>query len=340
MQQAQALQSSINTLQNTIKADYATIQEHQHTLAELQKEQQQLSAKQQEDIQTLGNYLRTEYEQGDSLSATYFNLLINAKSFNDLLSRTTYIGSIINFYTNLKAEIAANSKQLQLQQQNEQAVTAQLNQTTQSKLQMENSLNSALAKKKAFISSLTTAQQETLAAQSQAQNNIDETERLIAAQEREAELAAEAKSRQEQAAQEAADQAMGRLSTPAKLNGSMGQLLGFAESFLGTPYVWGGTTPKPGFDCSGYVQYVYAHFGINLYRVTWDQFTEGQSVSKADLEPGDLVFFSTYAPGASHVGIYIGNHMMIDSSDYGVAYDSIDYPYWAARYIGARRVAN
>ena len=131
-------------------------------------------------------------------------------------------------------------------------------------------------------------------------------------------------------------QSRGEQSPPVEFNGQMGQLLSFASNFLGVPYTWGGTYPQ--FDCSSYVQYVYGHFGIALNRVTWDQYTEGQSVSKDNLVAGDLVFFSTYQPGPSHIGIYVGNGIMINSSNSGVSYASINSEYWSSRYYGARRV--
>ncbi|MHB8076092.1 MAG: C40 family peptidase [Desulfosporosinus fructosivorans] len=136
--------------------------------------------------------------------------------------------------------------------------------------------------------------------------------------------------------QAAQAQSRGQQSPPVKLNGQVGQLLSFASNFLGVPYTWGGTYPQ--FDCSSYVQYVYGHFGIELNRVTWDQYGEGQSVSRDKLAPGDLVFFSTYQPGPSHIGIYVGNGIMINSSNSGVSYASINSEYWSSKYYGARRV--
>ncbi|PWI59001.1 C40 family peptidase [Sulfoacidibacillus thermotolerans] len=114
-------------------------------------------------------------------------------------------------------------------------------------------------------------------------------------------------------------------------------LLQYAESFMGTPYVWGGTSPS-GFDCSGFTQYVFAHFGVDILRTSEQQFAEGLSVPENQLTPGDLVFFSTYAPGATHVGIYIGNNLMVDAQDYGVSIDNITNSYWGPKYIGARQI--
>lgn len=113
------------------------------------------------------------------------------------------------------------------------------------------------------------------------------------------------------------------------------ELIADASRFLGTPYLWGGETPV-GFDCSGFVQYVFGLNGIELPRTTTTQWKYGEPADH--LKVGDVVFFETYREGPSHNGIYIGNGKFIQSgSSTGVTISELDNPYWAQRYIGFRR---
>ncbi len=110
-----------------------------------------------------------------------------------------------------------------------------------------------------------------------------------------------------------------------------------AMRFLGVPYAFGGTSAG-GFDCSGFVQHVYAMLGLHLPRTADAQYTEGMRVRGA-LVRGDLVFFETYSAGASHVGIYLGNDEFVHaSSSRGVTVSSLHERYWSARYLGAKRL--
>ncbi len=117
-----------------------------------------------------------------------------------------------------------------------------------------------------------------------------------------------------------------------------GAIIATAKKYIGVPYVWGGSTPS-GFDCSGFVQYVFSAHGIQLPRVSKEQYKVGTKVSKANLKAGDLVFFDTEGNGVSHLGIYIGNDQFIHaSSSKGVTITSLSNTYWSPRYYGAKRI--
>lgn len=122
-------------------------------------------------------------------------------------------------------------------------------------------------------------------------------------------------------------------------SGAAAAVINTAKSYLNVPYVWGGTSPQ-GFDCSGFIQYVYSKHGISLPRVTADQYTAGTGISRSDLIPGDLVFFETYKAGASHVGIYLGNDQFIHASSGAgkVTISNLTSAYYTEHYVGARRV--
>lgn len=110
-----------------------------------------------------------------------------------------------------------------------------------------------------------------------------------------------------------------------------------ALRFLGTPYVFGGTSSS-GFDCSGFVQHVYGMAGISLPRTADAQYDYGRHAVGGP-RVGDLVFFETYTEGVSHVGIYLGKGEFVHaSSSHGVMVSNLSDSYWRARYLGAKRL--
>jgi cell wall-associated NlpC family hydrolase len=122
--------------------------------------------------------------------------------------------------------------------------------------------------------------------------------------------------------------------------GDMYALVGTALSLRGTPYRNGGADPN-GFDCSGFTQFVFARHGLTLPRAVSEQYRAGSAVSGALIDPGDLVFFSTTDPGATHVGIAIGGDQFVHapSSTGVVRVEHLGAPYWSQRFVGARRLA-
>ena len=116
-------------------------------------------------------------------------------------------------------------------------------------------------------------------------------------------------------------------------------LVATALTFRGTPYRYGGSDPS-GFDCSGFVQWVFALHGTAVPREVRDQYEAGEEIDREDVEPGDLVFFETVSRGASHVGIALGGGEFVHapSSRGVVRVEHYDGPYWSERWVGARRI--
>jgi cell wall-associated NlpC family hydrolase len=117
------------------------------------------------------------------------------------------------------------------------------------------------------------------------------------------------------------------------------ELVGTALSLRGVPYRDGGADPS-GFDCSGFVSYVFGSQGLALPRTVTQQFATGRPVPRDGVDAGDLVFFTTEAPGATHVGVAISPSQFIHapSSSGNVRIESLNSPYWLSRFVGARRL--
>lgn len=112
-----------------------------------------------------------------------------------------------------------------------------------------------------------------------------------------------------------------------------------AQQYVGSPYRWGGTSPA-GFDCTGFVMWVYGQFGVSMPHNEAGQLASGARVDANDLQPGDvLVFANTYRRGLSHVGIYLGDGRFVHAIDeaHGVQVSALWDSYWAARFVGASR---
>ncbi len=116
-------------------------------------------------------------------------------------------------------------------------------------------------------------------------------------------------------------------------------ILWVAKKQLGRNYKFGGRTPQQGFDCSGLVWWSHDRNGIAVPRMSAAQFKKGRRIKRKQLQPGDLVFFTTYKKGPSHVGVYAGHGSFIHAprTGRGVAKSRLDNPYWKKRYLGARR---
>lgn len=119
-------------------------------------------------------------------------------------------------------------------------------------------------------------------------------------------------------------------------NITVNEIINYGKMLIGTPYIWGGTTPN-GFDCSGFLLYIFKRNGVNIPRTVIEIWNSSTSVQEP--EPGDIVFFETYKKGPSHDGIYLGNQKFLHAgSSTGVTISDLNSNYWRSRYLGAKRI--
>jgi cell wall-associated NlpC family hydrolase len=252
-------------------------------------------------------------------AAQYIDVALSARTFNDLVTRLTFYGKLgqqsaatVQQIDALKTAIEKRRAQLVVQRAQAQRLVAQI---SAQKSQIEASL----------------ARRQLLLRGARA-----EVRRLIVQMQREkAAAAARAAAAAQAAAREAAAAAQQSSSSGASGGGASGGSsprggysgvadIAIAQHYLGVPYVWGGASPS-GFDCSGLVMYVFAQLGVSLPHNAAMQFTCCTPVPRADLQPGDLVFYGYSAASIHHVGIYVGNNTMIDAPCTGevVQYDTL-----------------
>ncbi len=128
-------------------------------------------------------------------------------------------------------------------------------------------------------------------------------------------------------------------SAPVDAGGLRESIVKTAKSALNAEYRYSGSEPGSGFDCSGLAQYVYAQAGIKIHRTASTQYRNSQKIQKKELLPGDLVFFTTYGPGVTHVGVFIGEKSFIHAPSKGkrVEIADLENVYWKKAFVGAGR---
>ena len=328
--QRNELENKVEMMDNQIETIMSKINSNENNITQTQKniKQAQINiAKAETNIKVeqslFDKRMRAMYMNGPS---SYVEVILNSEGIEDFISRVENIKKIVKFdqdvIDDLKAKKAAiNLKKVALDKENTMLIS----------LRVDNKKNlAALTKQKSDQTVLVAklnAQEKQFVAQLVADQAIAARKAAIAEEARKAAIAskqaavarkAEAAARQATAANQVALQNIRNVApsiSPSRGGGivSSNAVIAYASNFLGVPYVWGGTSPS-GFDCSGFTQYVFAHFGVNLPRVSESQQNVGTLVSRANLQPGDLVFFGT---PAHHVGIYVGNGNMINAPHTG-----------------------
>jgi cell wall-associated NlpC family hydrolase len=236
--------------------------------------------------------MRTMYMNG---FAGYTEMILSSEDFSDLVSRIENIETIVNFDKKVMSEFNATKTKL-------------------------NETKKDLNKTKEVLLSL------------QAENK-QKLDKIVASKESQKKLITQLKSKENIILDEISNIGVSINRDTTNVNGinessynntpsrggtivSQSAVISYATEFLGTPYLWAGTSPSTGFDCSGFTQYVYRHFGVSIGRSTGNQINSGVGVSKGDLMPGDLVFFGS-STNPKHTGIYVGNNKYIHSPHTG-----------------------
>jgi peptidoglycan DL-endopeptidase CwlO len=274
--------------------------------------------------QALMQRLVTIYTTRDDQST--LAVMLGAQSIDDLVNRIEAVQSVSSQDVAVMNEVIGFKKAVVVHQR--ALVTAHRSQThvVQQRAAAKERINAQLAQENRLLSSVK-----------------GEIERLIQADHARQLALAQAATARYNSQQQA--QALALQQTAIGASASTGDVsvappsqytgvVGIAMQYLGTPYVWGGSSPA-GFDCSGFVAYVYAQVGVSLPHYTGAQWNMGVPVSRSDLEPGDLVFFD----GLGHVGIYIGGNEFIHAPHTGdVVKISSMTGWYAETYVGARRI--
>ncbi|HJV45870.1 MAG TPA: NlpC/P60 family protein [Bacillota bacterium] len=311
------LKQALESMDKEIKANKQSVETIQKQILQLNESIRKNQALLDQDELEFGKQAKVMYEEGES---TFLDVLLEAKNFGDFLTRLDAFRMIATSNSNKITKMKA----LQQTIENEKADSQQKLQDVEQKQE-----------------ELKTLKETKKILQKQKEAQIDQLDRTISSKKEEADRLQAKIDFEKREALFAKEHPIlddgGSFLRGTTYKGSAGSIISFASGFKGVPYAWGGTSPS-GFDCSGFTQYVYRNAGVPLSRTAATQFQQGVPVSQSDLQPGDLVFFSTYGPGATHVGIYIGYNMMIDAADNGVTLSNITNSYWGSRYIGARRV--
>jgi cell wall-associated NlpC family hydrolase len=279
------LDSQIEEIIQKIDTDNKNIQQTEIEIKDSEEQLKKLEKDLEEENALFSKRVRTMYMTGKD---SYLEALLSAKGISDFASKIAAVKSIMDYdkkmLTNLNnKKLEVKAKQDILNEKNEKLLKL--------KVDNEEKLKNLNESKKAQSLLLEQIKnEEQVAAQAAVQSqiilqvNVDEILKQIQGNQNE----------------------MEGLSSGRK------ELIKFAVKHMGIPYCWGGTSPSTGFDCSGFVQFVYGNFGIRLGRTTYDQLNNGTQVSRSELIPGDLVLFG-YGGSPHHVGIYVGNGSYIHS---------------------------
>lgn len=315
------LQNDIDEKVKVFNQVQAEIKEVDASIVETEKRIEQRSA--------ILNERMAAYQAQDNTVGVYLSVVLEAKSFADLMDRVVAVKTLMDADQELVNQQEADKVKLEEQKATLDEKQKELQTQFQALQQKESEMEVKKAENEA----------KSLALKAQ-----------IATKQEEERLEAERKAAEEEAARLRALQSATPVMQTTNNGGgkpqsivvgsgsgtaSSGDAISTAKQFLGRSYVWGGSNPSTGFDCSGLVQWSYKQAGVSLPRTASQQYLATQRISASEARVGDLVFFS-YGSGVAHVGIYLGNNTMIDAQNKGVVIESLDW--WNQYLVGFGRI--
>jgi cell wall-associated NlpC family hydrolase len=278
---------------------------------------------------TLEDRLVALYVNGGETNA--LEVILGATSLDDLLDRVDATKRVSDQDARIVAAVEEARKTLRKEERRLEEALAEQEQVVAERAATRSSIEAQLAEREALYSSIEDQIQDLLAEQREREQQLaEEARRLAAAQEE-----SQATEGSTGTSSSGALPAPSSESIPTPPPGRYGGVVGIAMQYLGTPYVWGGASPA-GFDCSGFIMYVFAQAGVSLPHNAAAQYGSGVPVPRDQLQAGDLVFFN----GLGHAGIYIGGGLFVHSPHTGdvVKVSSMSDSWYAATYVGARRI--
>jgi cell wall-associated NlpC family hydrolase len=341
--EVQSVLGQINALDSSLQT---AIEAYNSATAQLQQVREDLRVNTQHLVLAKANLRRSHRQLAERLVALYtsgedestFAVLLGATSLDDFLNRMDTVDRVSEQDSTILREVIQARAEVQRRQERLKRARARAEELVAERAAHKRSIESQLAERRQLVSSI----------RAEIERMKEEEAR------RQAELARQAQERARQAATAPAftpstsssgDSSSGGTSSSSSSSSestappvvsapSRGGVVGIAMQYLGTPYVWAGASPS-GFDCSGFVMYVFAQVGVSLPHSSYAQYGMGVPVSQSQLQPGDLVFFD----GLGHVGIYVGGGQFIHSPHTGdVVKISAMTGWYASSYVGARRV--
>ncbi|MBK3497014.1 C40 family peptidase [Viridibacillus sp. YIM B01967] len=276
------------------------------------------------------------YQNHDSAVSPYIEAVLGSDSLTDLVSRAVSVKTIIDADQTLLSEQEDDKQKLADQKAELEETKAKLQKQFQQMQEEENALETKKAENK--VKSL-------------------QLKKQIASKKEEERIAKELKEKEKEAQKLLELQNTQFISNEGNAgNGSNGgspsdgdqsapnvsgsqiaiEAIAEASNYLGTSYVWGGSNPSTGFDCSGLTQWAFKKAGYSLPRTAAQQYLATKKIDRSSAKAGDLVFFS-YGSGVAHVGIYLGDNKMLDSQNNGVVVETLDW--WNQYLVGFGRVS-